>query len=218
MANLERTKGVIPEFVNPKYADEARNKFKAPTRLECMMQDYPKLLSAKGAVGFTTYDTWFSFSPVKNNVKDAAALAAKGMPSFGAAAGEYDFYQWSARLLEQVAGVQVQKETEAQEYAGFKVAFGPKILLDPTFALTLEDLRKKFTGSNSISKDSALVLSGANTKVNNLTLDGYLKAVDGAEVSGEHLNKERIDFVPASDSDNEIFRIRGYKPSHVKPQ
>ena len=88
VANLERTKGVIPEFVNPKYADEARNKFKAPTRLECMMQDYPKLLSAKGSVGFTTYDAWFSFSPVKNNVTDAAVLSKKGMPSFGAAAGE----------------------------------------------------------------------------------------------------------------------------------
>ena len=35
--NLTRTGGVIPEFVNPKYADEARNTFKAPTRLECMM-------------------------------------------------------------------------------------------------------------------------------------------------------------------------------------
>lgn len=35
--NLERTKGVIPEFVNPKYADETRTKFKSPTRLECMM-------------------------------------------------------------------------------------------------------------------------------------------------------------------------------------
>lgn len=93
VANLERTKGVIPEFVNPKYADEARNKFKAPTRLECMMQDYPKLLEgSKGVVGFTTYDTWFSFSPVKNNIKDAVVLAAKGMPSFGALAGEYDFY------------------------------------------------------------------------------------------------------------------------------
>lgn len=44
LQNLERTGGVIPEFVNPKYADEARTKFKAPTRLECMMQDYPKLL------------------------------------------------------------------------------------------------------------------------------------------------------------------------------
>lgn len=49
------------------------------------MQDYPKLVSSKGKVGFTTYDTWFSFSPVKNNIKDAAVLAGKGMPSFGAA-------------------------------------------------------------------------------------------------------------------------------------
>jgi UDP-sugar pyrophosphorylase len=28
----------VPEFVNPKYADAAKTKFKSPTRLECMMQ------------------------------------------------------------------------------------------------------------------------------------------------------------------------------------
>ena len=111
VANLERTKGVIPEFVNPKYADEARNKFKAPTRLECMMQEYPKLISTKGAVGFTTYDTWFSFSPVKNNVKDAAVLSGKGMPSFGAAQGEYDFYNWTNTVLSQIGNVEIEKET-----------------------------------------------------------------------------------------------------------
>ena len=30
--NLERTRGVVPEFINPKYADESRTKFKEPTR------------------------------------------------------------------------------------------------------------------------------------------------------------------------------------------
>ena len=73
---------MIPEFVNPKYADEQRTKFKAPTRLECMMQDYPKLLSSKGAVGFTSYQTWYCFSPGKNNLKDGAICAAKGLPSY----------------------------------------------------------------------------------------------------------------------------------------
>lgn len=34
--------GLVPEFVNPKYADAAKSKFKKPTRLECMMQDHPK--------------------------------------------------------------------------------------------------------------------------------------------------------------------------------
>ena len=36
-ASLEGSGGVIPEFVNPKYANADRTQFKAPTRLECMM-------------------------------------------------------------------------------------------------------------------------------------------------------------------------------------
>lgn len=44
--NLTRSGGVIPEFVNPKYANQEKTIFKSPTRLECMMQDYPKLLSS----------------------------------------------------------------------------------------------------------------------------------------------------------------------------
>ena len=35
--NLTKTGGVIPEFVNPKYANDERTFFKSPTRLECMM-------------------------------------------------------------------------------------------------------------------------------------------------------------------------------------
>ena len=40
-AVLRRTGGAIPEFVNPKYADASKTKFKSPTRLECMMQETP---------------------------------------------------------------------------------------------------------------------------------------------------------------------------------
>lgn len=76
-----------------------------------MMQDYPKLLTNRGAVGFTTYETWFCFSPVKNNVKDGAVLSAKGMPSFSAAQGEHEFYQWTNRILEKCAGVTIEQNT-----------------------------------------------------------------------------------------------------------
>lgn len=214
VANLERTKGVIPEFVNPKYADEARNKFKAPTRLECMMQDYPKLCQSKGSVGFTTYDTWFSFSPVKNNIKDAAALFAKGMPSFGASAGEYDFYNWTIKVLEQVAGVQIEKETDPKEYCGLKLPFGAKILLDPTFALTLDELKQKFVGTNKISKNSTLILKGSSSKVENLNLNGVLKVENGEVATGDVTTEDKVEFVPSTEADIEIFRIRGYKPSH----
>lgn len=37
--------GVVVEFVNPKYKPGSRTDFKKPTRLECMMQDFPKLMS-----------------------------------------------------------------------------------------------------------------------------------------------------------------------------
>lgn len=51
--------GVVLEFVNPKYKDKTRTDFKKPTRLECMMQDIPKLyqkeLGATANIGFTTF-------------------------------------------------------------------------------------------------------------------------------------------------------------------
>ena len=37
--------GVVVEFVNPKYKPGSRTEFKKPTRLECMMQDFPKLMA-----------------------------------------------------------------------------------------------------------------------------------------------------------------------------
>lgn len=51
--SLEETQGIIAEFVNPKYKDASKTDFKSSTRLECMMQDYPKALSPSAAVGFT---------------------------------------------------------------------------------------------------------------------------------------------------------------------
>ncbi len=61
--------GVVLEFVNPKYKDATRTDFKKPTRLECMMQDIPKLfqkeMGPEANIGFTMFDRWFTFSPAK---------------------------------------------------------------------------------------------------------------------------------------------------------
>lgn len=51
--SLKETQGIIAEFVNPKYKDASKTAFKSSTRLECMMQDYPKALPSSAAVGFT---------------------------------------------------------------------------------------------------------------------------------------------------------------------
>lgn len=50
---LAKTGGNISEFVNPKYKDASKTAFKSSTRLECMMQDYPKALPGDARVGFT---------------------------------------------------------------------------------------------------------------------------------------------------------------------
>lgn len=51
--SLQQSQGIIAEFVNPKYKDASKTEFKSSTRLECMMQDYPKALPSTAAVGFT---------------------------------------------------------------------------------------------------------------------------------------------------------------------
>jgi len=82
------------------------------------------------------YDTWFCFSPAKNNVNDALACFNKGLPSFGAAQAEFDFYNWTNKML-RIAGVDIPEQTLETDCAGIKFKFGPKILLEPSFSLTL---------------------------------------------------------------------------------
>ena len=80
VATLRRSNGAVPEFVNPKYADETRTTFKKPTRLECMMQDYPLLLTPGARVGFCVLkrDALREYSPVKNATADGAAKVSRG--------------------------------------------------------------------------------------------------------------------------------------------
>ena len=89
---LEETKGLIPEFVNPKYTDETRTKFKSPTRLECLMQDLPKLLKNGENVGFTSFERWFCFSACKNNLKDACNKLKKNQSPESAFSIEQDIF------------------------------------------------------------------------------------------------------------------------------
>jgi len=108
VATLRRSNGAVPEFVNPKYADETRTTFKKPTRLECMMQDYPLLLTPGARVGFCVLkrDALREYSPVKNATADGAAKVRQGLAGACAATGESDVYALSCDLLK-AAGVAV---------------------------------------------------------------------------------------------------------------
>ena len=45
-----------------------------------------------------------------------------------------------------IAGVDIDINIDKTDYNGMTFAFGPKILLDPLFAITLDEIRIKFMG------------------------------------------------------------------------
>ena len=172
---LASTNGAIAEFINPKYVDSvAKDAFKSPTRLECMMQDYPRSLPSSARVGFTVSDVWFAYSPVKNSPADALDKYRNGTPSHSATDGELDVYRANSKLL-MLLGVSVGTPTRAR-FNGMDVDVFPRIVWDADFAMTLGDLQRRFPFPEhiSISSTSTLVLSGADITIESLQLDGCL--------------------------------------------
>ena len=217
---LKRTQGIIAEFVNPKYSDAARSSFKKPTRLETMMQDLPKLFGPDEKVGVTIFDRRWCFSANKNNIKDAAAKHAAGGPPESGATAESDFYL-AGRMRLDAAGVQM-KTAKEELILGIPFTPGPRVLLRPSFAMTLSEVRAKIKGGK-ISGDATLVLDGKDITLENVEIAAgsalVIKAVDGAKVTVKDLKVENDGFklVPLSEDEQnspatpEYLRIRGYR-------
>ncbi|KAK2390414.1 UTP-monosaccharide-1-phosphate uridylyltransferase [Trifolium repens] len=216
---LAKTGGAIQEFVNPKYKDASKTAFKSSTRLECMMQDYPKTLSPSARVGFTVMETWFAYAPVKNNAEDAAKVP-KGNPYHSATSGEMAIYRANSIILKK-AGFQVA-DPVLQVFNGQEVEVWPRITWKPKWGLTFSSIKSKVSGNCSISQRSTLAIKGQKVFIENLSLDGALiiESVNDAEVnvSGSVQNNgwtiEPIDYKDSSEP--EVLRIRGFKFNKVE--
>lgn len=216
---LAKTGGAIQEFVNPKYKDASKTSFKSSTRLECMMQDYPKTLPPSARVGFTVMETWFAYAPVKNNAEDAAKVP-KGNPYHSATSGEMAIYRANSLILKK-AGFQVA-DPVLQAFNGQEVEVWPRITWKPKWGLTFSLIKSKVSGNCSISQRSTLAIKGKKIFIENLSVDGALiiDAVDDTEVTvgGSVQNNgwtlEPVDFKDASEP--EVLRIRGFKFNKVE--
>ncbi|KAL8193664.1 hypothetical protein R6Q57_026799 [Mikania cordata] len=211
---LSKTGGAIKEFVNPKYKDSTKTEFKSSTRLECMMQDYPKTLSPSARVGFTVAETWLAYAPVKNNPEDAAKVP-KGNPYHSATSGEMAIYRANCMILRK-AGVKLD-DPVTQVFNGQDVEVWSRVVWKPNWAVTFTDVKVKVSGNNSVSQKSTLVIKGRDIFIEDLSLDGALvvDAVDNAEVKvgGSVCNSgwavEGID-KDSSELPEEV-RIRGFQ-------
>lgn len=204
--NLDKSGGMIPEFVNPKYADASKEVFKKPTRLECMMQDYPKLLGSEAKVGFTNFERWVCFSAVKNNIFDAAAKASQGLPAECAATGEMDVYHVHREYLKTCGA---KFEEQCDEIAGIPLVTGPRVVLSPDFACTLDELQSKVKGLQ-LSSDSTLVIEG-DVYVSDIAVDGALVVKNS--VSDLHVQNAgwKIEALKPDEEVSEELAIRGFR-------
>lgn len=187
---LEETHGQMPEFVNPKYKDASKTYFKKPTRLECMMQDYPKLLlslSKKysgGGVGFTNAPAWFCYSPCKNNPTDAAASIANGIPAASPFTAESDQFHVFNHILH-ILGADV-KENPPQTILGITAnCLAPRVVFLPSFAMFPHEFVKKFIHPENvfIGKDATVIIDGDVT-IDTLRVEGsvHISAVEGTTI------------------------------------
>ena len=216
---LGESQGIIAEFVNPKYADESRTTFTKPTRLETMMQDLPKSFGPDEKVGVSIFDRRWSFSANKNNIADAAARHMSGGPPESAATAESDFYL-AGRMRVASAGSTVGEAAE-ELILGVPLTPGPKVLLRPSFAMTLAEVREKISGC-SISGEATLILDGKDIVLEGVELSGrsalVVKACDGAKVTVKGaFENEGFELVKLTEEEltsasvPEYLRIRGYR-------
>ena len=219
---LEKTKGLMPEFVNPKYKDEKKTVFKKPTRLECMMQDFPTVVPSDQAdrVGFTSIAAELCFSPVKNATSDGKALQAKGTAAGTAATGEADQYQAVRRILQSI-GCHVP-DADAETFDGITVIPGPAVVVKPNFALCPGEYPARFPSPENvkITGTSTLIIRGANVTIRSLDLDGALiidvpdhevVEIDGLVVKNQGWVREPVN----DENAPEIIKMRGYKVKRI---
>ena len=217
---LESSQGIVAEFVNPKFSDAARTQFKKPARLETMMQDLPKLFAAGEKVGVTVFDRAWCFSACKNNLTDAAAKVAQAGPPESASSAENDFYLAGRQKL-RMAGV-VVTDGPTKAIRGIPFTAGPRVILRPSFALTIADVRDRISGG-AIAGEVTLILDG-DIRLDNVTIgDGgslSVSAATGASVTVRDLAvsggptfelQELFDAEMQSPEVPEYLRIRGYR-------
>jgi len=218
-AKLAETKGKMPELVNPKYTDGTKTAFKAPTRLECMMQDYPKSLGPEAVVGFSMVTGATSFSPVKNNLGEARKKSEADQPTHSAASGEADMYGSNCEMLH-AAGVPFAEPAKVSR-GGVVVTDWPRVVVDPSFGATLASWKSKLPTPEqvSIAPGSTLVLAGDldGLCIQSLQLKGTLviRMCAGARVTVKRLREdnEGWSFAEIAEGDEvpEQLSIRGYQ-------
>lgn len=194
---LEKTGGVVPEFVNPKYVDSTKTAFKSPTRLECMMQDIPLLFESDYKVGCVQLERWATFSACKNSLAEGRAKYNAGVSIDTASITEGDFYAAASqylRLVSKEKGIPCKIEESEKDpatgkedkqslikhemIAGIPVRVGAMVVLHPSFAFKYSDLLQRVrAGPIAITSKSYVHIEGDVVINGKFSVNGSVKII-----------------------------------------
>lgn len=209
---LHDTGGAVAEFINPKYADDTRTAFARPTRVETLMQDLAGSYGTGARIGATLFERDWALAALKNKLETAMALAAGNQPSYSAATAESGFYA-NGRIKLAAAGAKIE-EPEQIELHGIPFARGARVVLSPSFALTLKEAASKLRRVY-LSRDAGLVIDGEEVCLEDVRLDGagslVVRACPGARVTVRGLTLGEPDN-PIRELTPEEFRDPGLSP------
>ena len=214
---LEKSRGVVPEFVNPKYADSTKTEFKSPSRLECLMQDFALLLEGQ-PIGFCSLPKWLTFSVVKNSVQEAISKQKSGQPADCALSGECEFYDSNCRVLTLAARraghvASGCDEKSPIEFSGIRCLIGPRVVLLPSFGVTIKSVGEKIVGNVRVlnGAKSSLVLGGHETRVGDIIVDGAFAATDGQCFRHRSIVNTGWEMSGSVESEDPIETMRGFR-------
>lgn len=227
--------GAVPEVFNPKYADASKTKWKSPARLECMMQDFPKLLvqtlhqdgkeaavktGGRSPIGLVQFPPPLVYSPCKNDAVSASDKARNGIPPQCASSAEHDLFGNNCAKL-QALGVAI--DVSGQKPASWldipATWSGPQVCFDSTFAPCQSILASHFPSPAQIhlTNRSTLVVTGSSVTIHALRLDGALRiqACEGAVVEIRSLGVVNVGYeyepVDPEHCDDPVLAMRGYR-------
>ena len=146
---FSHTRALAPPPTRAHTRTQHRAPHQPPPSHRARSQDFPKLLSPDVAVGFTSFERWFSFSPVKNSIDEAIAADQKGVFAASPGAGEAAVYDANARLL-RLAGADVAPPAPPSVHLGLPLALSPAIALTPNFAITVDEIFSRVAGGSAV--------------------------------------------------------------------
>merc|ERR1719414_1967065 len=134
------------------------------------MQDFPKEVPSDAKIGFTMFETWCSYSPVKNDPAEGLKKFKSGNHPQCATTGELDLFAANCRVL-RAAGVSVE-EPQRASFNGMDMELEARVVWSPQWAKDYSGVSSRLAPGSSvrISQRSTLVLDGDIT-LEELTLD-----------------------------------------------